>query len=483
MEASGGLSVAELVERHSGSRPNVPLPPPQPAQPPPPPQPPPRARPEPPPAQHLPPPAPQPRPTRPVDGPRPVHRTQPGPSESSGGWPGHPATTSPVRGGGWPQPDGQYGTGGHRPAPQPAPARQSTATRSAPPVQPLPRIPQPGQGSMPRRPSPSPAPPRTEDPPAWPTESQIMPAVPVAEPMSPSAPPPPPRRPATDDMDPILLTTEMEAIGAETQKRRRVDHTLARFSKVHDELRAEERERKAKRKKLIPWTSDDELDRLDEIAALQSPQLPPEAQPAAEDAPAEETRLQRKKSRRRNRTSFFGKILAGVVALLVFAATGVAWGFKTWVDSSQRQVDALDQNSAAILDRSAQYGDENFLLVGSDTRDGAAAEDGVGDASVVGGARSDTVMVAHIPADRKRVVVVSFPRDLEVKRPACEGWDAKSGNYTGKQQAAADNVKINTAYAVGGPKCVTKMSGFWTLLIARTHATYSAGTRYIPWLS
>src|SRR6185436_6473381 len=29
--------------------------------------------------------------------------------------------------------------------------------------------------------------------------------------------------------------------------------------------------------------------------------------------------------------------------------------------------------------------------------------------------------------------------------------------YTGKTQPAAPNVKINTAYLVGGPKCVTKM--------------------------
>src|SRR5262249_35044567 len=148
-------------------------------------------------------------------------------------------------------------------------SRQRTATQSAPP-RPVPVIPAqlPGQASMP------PAPNRMgPPPPAWPAE----PPAPQATPDT--APPPPPRRPPTDDMDPISLTTEMEAIGAETQKRRRVDHTLARFSKVHDELRAEERERKAKRKKLIPWASDDELDHLDEIVGLQSPALPPSEQP------------------------------------------------------------------------------------------------------------------------------------------------------------------------------------------------------------
>jgi LCP family protein required for cell wall assembly len=66
-------------------------------------------------------------------------------------------------------------------------------------------------------------------------------------------------------------------------------------------------------------------------------------------------------------------------------------------------------------------------------------------------------MIAHIPKNRERVVVVSFPRDLEVTRPACEGWDPKSGQYTGVQHPAAKYEKLNSAYQVGGPKCVTKL--------------------------
>lgn len=270
-------------------------------------------------------------------------------------------------------------------------------------------------------------------------------------------PPPPPRQPAAADMDPVCLTTEMEPISDETQKRRQVDHTLARFSKVHDELRAEERERKAKRKKLLPWSRDDELDHLDEIVGLQSPQLSADDQLSELDGQAEQTRLQRKKSQRRQRSALFGRILAGITALVVFAATGVAWGFKTWFDEKQHKVDALDQNSSAIMDRAAQNGDENFLLVGSDTREGAGAEDGVGDSKKVAGARADTIMIAHVPANRQRAVVISFPRDLEVTRPDCEGWDEKAAKYTGKQLPPASNVKINSIYAEGGPKCVTKM--------------------------
>jgi LCP family protein required for cell wall assembly len=276
---------------------------------------------------------------------------------------------------------------------------------------------------------------------------------------------PPPRGPQADD-DPICLTTEMEAIGEDVQKRRSIDHTLARFSAVHDELKAEEREKKAKRKRRLPWQQpEDDLDRLDEIAGIQSIPLPPqEPEPEPEPAPEPKakksgkprTRLQEKKSRKQSRSALAWKVTAAIAAVLVFVATGVAWGFKHWIDSSAQEVDALDPNSAAIQDASAQRGDENFLLVGSDTRAGASVEDGVGDENAVGGARSDTVMIAHVPANRERVVVVSFPRDLEVTRPECEGWDAKTGEYNGKQHPAEEQVKINTAYQIGGPKCVTK---------------------------
>jgi LCP family protein required for cell wall assembly len=276
----------------------------------------------------------------------------------------------------------------------------------------------------------------------------------------PPVPLPPPRR---GDDDPIGMTAEMEAIGEDVQKRRTIDHTLARFSAVHDELKAEEREKKAKRRKLLPWQADDgEMDRLDDLDAAQSMAVrvpvvepEPEPEPAADEVP--QTRLQEKKLRRRLKGKLAGKFFAAGAAILVFVATAAAWGFKSYVESSAQTVEALDPNSAAIQDAAAQRGDENFLLVGSDTRSGAAAEDGVGDESAVGGARSDTVMIAHIPENRQRVVIVSFPRDLEVTRPACQGWNAKTGDYTAEQHPVAEQVKLNTAYQIGGPKCVTKM--------------------------
>ena len=270
----------------------------------------------------------------------------------------------------------------------------------------------------------------------------------------PAVPPPPP--PMGDD-DLVTMTTEMEAIGDDVQKRRTIDHTLARFSAVHDEIKAEEREKKAKRRKLRPWERDDEMDRLDELEAQQSMAMViPTIDPRDEDDEDDDPRKAKRKRRWRKGKNA-GKAFAIFFAGLIFLSSAVGWGFLSYIESSSQQVDALDPDSDAIKDAAAQLGDENFLLVGSDTRAGATAEDGVGDADTIVGARSDTVMVAHVPKNRERVVVVSFPRDLEVTRPACEGWDPKTGNYTGEQHPEAERVKLNTAYQVGGPKCVTKL--------------------------
>jgi LCP family protein required for cell wall assembly len=291
------------------------------------------------------------------------------------------------------------------------------------------------------------------------SEPRLTPAAidaPESKPRRSSSAPPVPMMPPRPDDDPISMTTEMEAIGEEVQQRRRIDHTLARFSAVHDEIKAEEREKKAKRRKLRPWERDDEMDRLDELEAQQSmamvvPNLDEREEEEDEDPKAA------KRKRRWRKGKYAGKAFSVFIAGLIFLSTAVAWGFKSYIESSSQQVDALDPDSNSIKDRAAQLGDENFLLVGSDTRAGATKEDGVGDEAEVVGARSDTVMIAHVPKDRERVVVVSFPRDLEVTRPACEGWDPKTGKYTGEQHPEVKRVKLNTAYQMGGPMCVTKL--------------------------
>ncbi|MEJ2869810.1 LCP family protein [Actinomycetospora sp. OC33-EN08] len=151
------------------------------------------------------------------------------------------------------------------------------------------------------------------------------------------------------------------------------------------------------------------------------------------------------------------RLLTAAMSTVIVLVCGVAWGATSWFEAAVRQIAALDPTSSAIIDPAAQAGDQNFLVVGSDTRVGATPTEEVGDADDVPGARSDTVMVVHVPADRSRVTVVSFPRDLEIDRPSCERWDSVTGAYTGQTIPRTARAKLNTAYQVGGPRCVTKV--------------------------
>ncbi|MFD2492072.1 LCP family protein [Amycolatopsis jiangsuensis] len=253
------------------------------------------------------------------------------------------------------------------------------------------------------------------------------------------------------------MTDEMEAIDEATQYRRKIDHSLARFSAAHDDAAAEEAKR---RERLERFTSRPVALLEQTRTALQRVVAPGAAEKIekaekAEDPP--QTRLQEKKQRHTERSIRIGRIALIVVAALIFLGTGIAWGAVNWFDAKFTEVSALDENSADIQNADAQANDENFLMVGSDTRDGASAEEGAGTSESTPGARSDTIMVAHVPADRKRVVVVSFPRDLEIDRPACNRWDPKKSATTDDISPEQKIAKLNTAYAVGGPQCVTKV--------------------------
>ncbi|WP_245757303.1 LCP family protein [Amycolatopsis xylanica] len=254
------------------------------------------------------------------------------------------------------------------------------------------------------------------------------------------------------------MTDELDTIDEPTRQRRKIDHTLARFSAAHDELEQEEnrkrerRERRAARPAALLEQTRTALQRVVAPSAAE----PVEKAEKAEEKPAQ-TRLQEKKERKIERSVLIGRIVAIALAAIVFAGTGAAWGAKVFFDQQFKSVSALDENSADIQNAAGQTGDENFLMVGSDSRDGASEEDGVGTASGTPGARSDSVMIAHIPADRQRVVVISFPRDLEISRPECNRFDPATSKYSEDKSPAQKIAKLNTAYAVGGPQCVTKV--------------------------
>ncbi|HEY0806771.1 MAG TPA: LCP family protein, partial [Pseudonocardiaceae bacterium] len=59
-----------------------------------------------------------------------------------------------------------------------------------------------------------------------------------------------------------------------------------------------------------------------------------------------------------------------------------------------------------------------------------------------------------VPVDGSRVVIVSFPPNLQVNRPACQQWNNQT-SQVGAQVPAKPDVKLNSIYATGGPRCLT----------------------------
>lgn len=178
--------------------------------------------------------------------------------------------------------------------------------------------------------------------------------------------------------------------------------------------------------------------------------------------------------RGRRNTMIVGRAITALIAVLAVALTGGAWQWQSSKNNMLNRISALDPDSRDILDPNAQFGDENFLIVGVDSRMGENVDMGAGTTDEAAGARSDTVMLVNIPANRERVVAVSFPRDLAIEPMQCEPWDPKTGEYgpitdPESPMYGADKVyteyKLNSAYAVGGPKClvkvIQKMSGLY----------------------
>ncbi|BAX94474.1 LCP family protein [Mycobacterium shigaense] len=160
-----------------------------------------------------------------------------------------------------------------------------------------------------------------------------------------------------------------------------------------------------------------------------------------------------------------GRSLAAATAVLALVFTGGAWQWSSSKNARLNVISALDPNSSDIRDPNGQYGDEDFLIVGVDSRAGDNANMGAGDTDDADGARSDTVMLVNIPANRKRVVAVSFPRDLAITPMQCEAWNPTTGKYgppydektkTWGSKMVYTETKLNSAYAFGGPKCLVK---------------------------
>lgn len=118
------------------------------------------------------------------------------------------------------------------------------------------------------------------------------------------------------------------------------------------------------------------------------------------------------------------------VVLVLILAVPVVMAFR--VDGNLQRIDALKDYDG----RPADSAGTNWLLVGTDSREGLSEADGArlaaGDITATG-ARTDSIIVVHVPRFGGKATMLSIPRDSYVDIP---GW--------GKD-------KINTSFNEGGP--------------------------------
>ncbi|WP_460865336.1 LCP family protein [Rhodococcus aerolatus] len=134
-------------------------------------------------------------------------------------------------------------------------------------------------------------------------------------------------------------------------------------------------------------------------------------------------------TRPRRRRPRWGRRI-GIVLLVLVLLLG---GFVAYLDSTLGRTDALGDYPGRVADTPGT----NWLLVGSDSREGLDAQQqadlSTGSAQDAGGQRTDTIMVLHVPAGGGASTLVSIPRDSYLPIPGY-GED-----------------KVNAAFTLGGP--------------------------------
>jgi LCP family protein required for cell wall assembly len=152
----------------------------------------------------------------------------------------------------------------------------------------------------------------------------------------------------------------------------------------------------------------------------------------------------RHKGRLPRRRRITNRVLIGLAVLLVVVSSALVIAYK----KLEGNINAISITEALGKDRpkpvevAGPKKPLNVLVMGSDNRDGTN----------IGGdtpGLSDTTILLHLSADRKRAYGVSIPRDAMVQRPECQAKD-------GKKMVPGGLTQFNAAYAVGGPACTIK---------------------------
>lgn len=150
------------------------------------------------------------------------------------------------------------------------------------------------------------------------------------------------------------------------------------------------------------------------------------------------TPTKRRKQERKNR-------ILGVIAAISITITAAA-GY-TVLMYKPHTTSAIAEDNLTGTNQN-----EMILVAGLDTR--PLVDQGSGNSEDVPGTRTDMLALVSIPEDGSRATIVSIPRDTSVTRSECNQYDTDSGTYINKTVPSQQDVKINSVYGEGGPKCL-----------------------------
>lgn len=138
--------------------------------------------------------------------------------------------------------------------------------------------------------------------------------------------------------------------------------------------------------------------------------------------------------------------------VLVVAVLCVSVGTYFWADSKLNR----DVDLSKVIERPKAGDGTNYLIVGSDSREGMTSEDKkrlhTGSAE---GKRTDSMMILHDGGNGP--TLVSLPRDSNVEIPSFIG--SESGK---KYPGTGKTTKLNAAYATDGPELLVRTVEFNT---------------------
>jgi LCP family protein required for cell wall assembly len=138
------------------------------------------------------------------------------------------------------------------------------------------------------------------------------------------------------------------------------------------------------------------------------------------------------------------RIRIGVLTL-VFVLIVATVGTYFWADSKLRK----EVDLSKVIDRPAPGKGTNYLIVGSDSREGmTAAEEKDLHTGAAQGKRTDSMMILHVGDNGD--TLISLPRDSNVEIPSFKG------SSSGKMYPAMGENKLNAAYAYDGPTLLVR---------------------------